>query len=275
MGEFLPYAGANSVQEVIFGVHFQQPQWPGNVEQLMVVAKTELPEFNQFNPVHSLDIGVDTLHTSIGGLSVASSPSNGFEFSLLVGHDKKPEQTVRYARGLLTAHFAKYSGWNNVLPASLRHLRKLVLGKSDLAANPVVAVSLRFIDTYTYAGDKNEACAQFLFKRDTPYIAARCFETKGAWHSNTGWFEAESGDDKILNQLSIGNQITDENAVVTVDHNGVCHLQTPRKSIPEIASASALGAGLEGILNKLHTGNKLVLQSLLLNDMLQRIGAAT
>ena len=273
MGEFLPYAGANSVQEVIFGVHFQQPQGLGNTDQLLTVAKTELPEFHQFNLTHSLDIGIDIPSSGIGTLSLAPPPGNGFEFFLL-GHDKKPEQIVRYTRGLFTAHFAKYSGWNNVLPASLRYVRKLVLGRLDLAANPIVAVSLRFIDTYTYTGDRNEACAQFLFKRNTPYIVAHCFETKGAWHSNIGWFEVGLEDDKILNQLNIENRITDGNVVVTADHNGVCQFRSPRKSIPEIDD-SASGTGLEGILNKLHAGNKSVLQSILLDDMLQRIGVAT
>lgn len=274
MGGFLPYAGANSVQEVIFGVHFQQPQGLGNIDQLMAATKTELPEFQQFNPIYLLDLGVDISSTGIGVSPVPQPSSNGFEFSIL-GQDKKPERTVRYARGLFTVHFAKYNGWNNVLPASLRYVRELALGKVDLAANPVVAVSLRFIDTYTYTGDKNEACAQFLFKRNTSYIAAHCFETKGAWHSNIGWFDARLEDCKILNQLSIENRITDENAVVTADHNGVCQFRSPRESIPEIDGASASGAGLEGILNKLHAGNKLVLQSILLDDMLQRIGVAT
>ena len=274
MGEFLPYAGANSVQEVIFGVHFQNPRGLEDIDQLIAVARTELPEFHQFNPIYPLDVGVDISSTGIGVLPVTQPSSNGFEFSVL-GQDKKPEQTVRYTRGLFTAHFTKYNGWNNVLPACLRYARKLVLGRLDLAANPVVAVSLRFIDTYTYTGDKNEACAQFLFKRDTSHIAAHCFATKGAWHSNIGWFETGLEDNRILNQLNIENRVTDENAVVTVDHNGVCHFQSPRESIPEIDGASVSEANLEGILNKLHAGNKLVLQSILLDDMLQRIGAAT
>ena len=275
MGEFLPYAGANSVQEVVVGVRFQHSRGLENVDRLMTVAKSELTEFNQFDLIYPLDISVDI--SRIGNNVSQVTPPNsasGFEFSRL-GHDGKLEQAIRYARGVLTAHFAKYNGWENVLPTSLRYLKQLVLEKVDLKANPVTVISLRFIDTYTYTGDKDESCAQFLFKRNAPYIVANCFETKGAWHSNTGWFEAAPGGGKILNQLNIANRIAGENAVVTVDHDGTVDLKSPRKSLQEIDGDSVPETGLEGILNALHSGNKRILQNILLDDMLQRIGVVT
>lgn len=273
MGEFLPYAGTNSVQEVVAGIHFQQSQERESAKDLIDAVKPELTEFQQFNPIHAVGLLMDMSSSGDGWLHLTppGSPS-GFEFSR-VGHDGTPEQTIRYARGDLTARFTKYSGWENVLSASLRYLRGVVLEKkTDLDQKPVTSISLSFVDTYTYTGNRDESCAQLLFKSNAPHIAPHCFEAKGRWYSNTGWLETEMESGQTKNQLYIENRIAGESAVISIQHNGVFTLLSPRTSIPEIDSVEDPEAGLEEILNRLHAGNKSVLRSILLDDMLQRIG---
>ena len=272
MSEFLPYAGANSVQEVIAGIHFQRSLGLGNVDRFLATVKPELTEFHRFNPIRLQEISLNVSDLSPNEPQKNQpNPASGFEF-ISLGHDGKPERVIRYIPGNLTAHFTKYNGWKNILPASLRYLRELVLVRLDLETNPVAAISLRFIDKYTYTGNSDEACPQFLFRSNTSHIAAHCFRTRGAWHCNTGWFEEELEKWRTLNQLNIENRIIDGSAVVTIDHSGTCYLQSPRKSTAEIDSTSVPEAGFEGILNKLHARNKSILQGILQDDMLQRIG---
>lgn len=269
MGEFLPYAGANSVQEAIIGVHFQNEWGLGPIPKFIESLKPHLPEFTRAQPIQVAEISIDASNqNAMPSQGRAQYQQVGFEFSR-VASDGSQEQAIRYMPGLLTAHFSKYRSWESALSASLRHMTSLILPALDLKMNPINAISLRYIDKYTYTGDSAEAHAGLLFNPDNRHISEQCFSAGSSWHCHTGWFEEEQGYSKTLNQLNVSSQIINESAVVTIDHNEVCRLHTPRKTAQELVEKRP---GLQPVLEELHTKNKLLLQDILLDDMLQRIG---
>lgn len=269
MGEFLPYAGANSIQEAVIGAHFQNEWSLGNLPEFIEGLKSRLPEFPRAKPIHVAEISIDASNQnampSQGGTQYQAV---GFEFSR-VAADGSQEQAIRYMPGFLTTHFLKYRSWKSALSVSLRHTAGLILPALDLKKNPISAISLRYIDKYTYTGDSEEAHAGLLFNPDNRHIAKQCFSAGASWHCHTGWFEEDQGYSKTLNQLNVSGQIINENAVVTIDHNEVCYLHTPRKTVRELVN---MKPGLRPVLEELHTKNKLLLQNILLDGMLKRIG---
>lgn len=269
MGEFLPYAGANSVQEAIIGVHLKNEWALGDPLKFIEEVKPHLPEFPRAKPIQVAKISIDATNQNVvSSQGEAQYRPVGFEFSC-VAPDGSQEQAIRYMPGLLTIHFSKYKSWESVLSASRRHLAEFFLPSLNLKTNPIRAISLRYIDKYTYTGDSEEARAGLLFKPNNRYISEQCFEVGPSWHCHTGWFEEESGHSKTLNQLNASGQVVNESAVVTIDHNEVCYLHELRKTIEDLVNTRP---NFESTLESLHRKNKLLLQNILLDDMLRRIG---
>lgn len=280
MGEYLPYAGVNSVQEAVIGVHFQSfSNWSRkDAEHVVGGLKQDLPEFQKAEILDLVEIPANMPHMNIGvqhGPRDAQSSLAGFQL-VRVSPDGNPERAIRYMPNSLTVHSMKYSCWNQMLSDSLTCIQEFILPKLSpglmLEENPVVAISLRYIDRYMYSGSAEEASADMLFCKNDEFLTTRCFQSGASWHCNSGWFEDEADGSKTLNQLEVSSRVVDQISFATIDHNEVCHLRNPWRTPQSLDAPSSEGQmSLKDILESLHRKNKGLLEDLLVKSMLEKI----
>lgn len=269
MGSYLPYSGNHSIQEAVVAIHFRGTFDSEAVGRAQSNAQDELKDvFPRSGAIHQLRVN----QTGQGVVVQESGPPRlaGFELSK-VKPDAKPARVLRFVESMLTVNFLEYQDWESALDDSLRYIRT-TLSPLTLVENPVMAFSLRYIDRYTFDGPPDEPRAEMLLRKGCVYIAERCFEGGALWHCHSGWFEPYNTGDRILNQLNVGSAIVDQAPTVTVDHNAICQLATPRQTIESLFQSSEKVAGLEKVLNNLHRQNGTILRDMLVPDMLQRIG---
>ena len=195
MGQYLPFAGGHSIQEAVVGVHFHRKPDSKAVGQARDTAQAELAdvlpkaqEFHQVEEINLARIGQDAVSQGSGSPRLA-----GFERSK-VKADATPGRVLLFLENILTVNFLDYPGWDETLKDSLVYLRT-VLPPLNLAANPVVAVSLRYVDRYTFDGPDDASDAKILLKKTSVYVTPYSFLAGPFWHSHSGWFEPLEGGD--------------------------------------------------------------------------------
>ena len=274
MGEYLPYSGNNSIQEVAVAVHFPAEFVPEVVERSYHGAETALKdEFSQFNAIHRQSSEVK-INIMTGQIFHPNAPQNsdfvGFEFSKLKPNDQ-PACVLRFRENVLSVHLLEYECWDKTLETSLKYL-KTVLSLLNLTENPVIAFSLQYVDRYTFDGPQNQSRAEMLLQNNGTYISERCFDSESLWHCNSGWFEAyESGS--ILHQLNIASGVIDQVSTITINHNATCQLKVFRQSVEAVFHTSSdRKKDIENGLCFLHKRNKEMINDIVLPDMLKKIG---
>lgn len=273
MSRYLPYSGTHSIQEAVVAIHFRGRISSEEVRHARDVAKAELdhvlPRLNEHHQVQEIKIEQGLLSQSSGEPRLM-----GFELSK-VQPDAKPARVLRLLENMLTVNFLKYQDWNSTRLDSLGYIR-LLLQSIKLTTNPIQAFSLRYIDRYTYDGSLDEPRAEMLIQKSSDYIAPCCFEGGSLWHCHSGWIETYNSENRVLHQLNIGSTIVDQVSTVTIDHNGICHLNPPRQSIESLFEpTSGRQAGIENVLNRLHDTNGHILRNTLVPEMLEMIGLQT
>ncbi len=269
MAQFLPYSGTNSIQEVVIGIHFQSNFNSEQIKQTVDSIKSDLiEEFPSFNEIHKIP------NIKIHNGRILEEPSTailtGFE-ALKIKGDGNPARRLCLLEDIFTVNYLVYSGWNSILDDSIRYLN-LVLPSLRLDRNPVQAYSLRYIDRYSFDGTPDKSNIAMLFQYDNSYMTSRCFDSGHLWHCNSGWYDMSIKPNKILNQLNVQSVILDQYLTVSVDHNAVCYLETPRQAIESIFDSHLIDFGVQSALNYLHDCNRSVLIDILKPEMLKRIG---
>jgi uncharacterized protein (TIGR04255 family) len=274
MGEYLPYSGANSIQEAVVALHFRDMVAAEAVRRALNTAQAELKgAFPHFRDIYQVR---EEVQIGQGGVSAKSGPARlaGFECSK-VRADAKPARVLRFLDNMLAVNSLEYRNWQTTLKDSLDYIR-IVLSSVPLATNPVQAFSLRYIDRYTFDGPPNEPHAALLFRDGNAYMAPRCFNVGPSWHCHSGWFEPHPAGNRILNQLNIGSAMVDSVSISTIDHNAIWQLRVPRQTIESLfESSSGENTSLKDALDFLHNRNGAILRDMLLSDMLEKIGMQT
>lgn len=277
MGEYLPYASNHSIQEAVVAVHFRGPASPETVERARNSAgealKRELPLSMTHHGLPPIQ-----LEQTAGGLSVAAAGgaahAAGFERKKLKG-DGNPARVLRLLNDILSVNFLEYKDWRTTSSDSLHYIEK-VLSAVDLSGNPVSAISLRYLNRYTFDGAAGDSHAELLLRKETSHIAARCFGAGPLWHSNSGWFEPFEGDYRILNQLNAGSAEHGGVSGIAIDHNIICLFQAPYLTLESLfGRVSATGVSIADRLALMHTKNTAVLKDILQPEMAERIGLTT
>ena len=276
MGEYLPHAGNHSIQEAAVAIHFYGPLAPGAVERARNSAEEALKRELPLSVTHR-ELPPIQLEPTAGGLSVAATERAvrvaGFELRKSKG-DGNPARVLRLLNDTLTVNFLEYKDWPTTSSDALNYIEP-VLSSIDLSENPIVAVSLRYLDRYTFDGDPSEPHAELLLRKGNSHIAARCFDAGPLWHSNSGWFEPVEGGDRILDQLNAGSTEHGGVSTIAIDHNAICRFQTPCRTLESLfGRASAVRMNIEDKLALMHTKNTAVLKDILQPEMAGRIGLA-
>ena len=271
MAQFLPYSGTNSIQETVVGIHFQSNFNSEEIKHTVDSIKNDLKEeFPNFNEIHQIQ------NIKIHDGKILEEPSaailTGFEILKIKG-DGNPARRLCLLEDIFTVNYLVYGGWNSILGDSLRYL-DLVLPSLKLDRNPVQAYSLRYIDRYSFDGRPDESNVGELFRNENSYMISRCFNSGHLWHCNSGWYDIIKSNN-ILNQLNVQSVILDQHLTVSVDHNSVCYLETPRQTIESIFDYHLIGFGVESALNYLHECNRNILIDILQPEMLKKIGLQT
>ena len=270
MGEYLPYSGANSIQEAVVALHFRDRATEEAVGRARSTVQTDLkdvfPRFKDIQKVPEIQISQEGLSMKPGPASLA-----GFECSK-VKADAKPSRVLRFLDNMLTVNFLEYRDWQTTLRDSLGYIG-VVLSSVPLSINPVQAFSLRYVDRYTFSGPSDEPSAGMLFRDGNAYMAPYCFNGGPVWHCNSGWFEPHDTESRILNQLNVSSAMVDGVSTSTVDHNAVWQLRVPRQTLDSLFESSSNGnTSLKDALEILHNSNVRILRDMLLPDMLTKIG---
>ena len=272
MNEYLPYAGQHSIEEVRVALQlqheFDQQEIASARASVEADLKDVLPRSAELMG-GSITVDLSNPEAPIRPGPVSSNLA-GFQFSRVRG-DGKPAQVLTLSNNLLSVNVLEYGGWTKVRGEGIKYIRA-VLASLPLAGNPVMAISLQFIDRYTFNGNYRDAKAALLFAKDNEYLSARCFNAGPLWHCHTGWFDEVGADGRVLNELNVGSGVVDQASTVTIDHQATLHLSTPRQSIEALFDHSKEGLGLRVVLDTLHDKNKSILRDILQPEMLAKIG---
>lgn len=269
--QYLPYSGAHSIQEAVIAIHFLHAFDPQAVmraqDSVQANLKDVFPRSNQIHQAPEIRISQEGVLTQE---PEAAARLAGFEFSK-VKADAKPARVLRLLGEALAVNFLEYEGWKATRKESLNYIR-VVLSSLTLTENPVMAFSLKYVDRYTFDGPTDAPRADMLFREGNSYITPFCFQAGPMWHCHSGWFETH-GDNRILNQFNVGSSIVDQIAAVTIDHNAIYQLTTPRQTTESLfGQPSNIGSGIESVLEHMHGQNGSILKDVLRPEMLERIG---
>ena len=266
---YLPYSEKHSVQEAQIALHFQAPFDQPDIERARNAAAADLK--GALPRAAEMLGSTFTIDAASGEMTVAPlQPAlAGFERSRVRG-DGKPAGTLRLAGAALSVSVANYEGWEIARRQSIAYML-VTLSQLPLNVNPVMRVSLQFIDRYAFNGALDKADARLLFRDDSEYIARRCFTAGPLWHCHTGWFDQHIHG-RILNHLNIASAVIDECPTVTIDHNAVLQLNLPRQSTDALREPPEPNAGIDAILNGLYNSNRAILGSILAPEMRPKTG---
>ena len=270
MGEYVPFSGEHSIQEAAIAVHFQGEFEPEQIELTRGRAHADLnAEFGRSQEIRGGNINIDMSDPEAPAATGAARVV-GFEFSR-PKEGGASSRILRFANNALLASYTEYTEWSRILADSLRYI-ETVLSSVPLSDSPIVAFSLRYVDRYSFTGPDTDARADLLFESHNPYLTSRCFKAGPLWHCHSGWFEDLSQKERILNQLNVGSAVIDGASAVTIDHNAVWMLRSPRQSTDALLSPADDRTRLSGALDRLHDRNKEILKAMLRHSMIERIG---
>ncbi len=271
MTGYLPFAGRNSIAEMAIGIQFVLPfdQEVGkSIETIKSMFATELPKFE---PLQMITINIGNIGaTPFGTPQLPSSnppPVTGFNLTKIKA-DGSVARALRAAGNVLSANFSEYVSWAETKKQGIGYIVRCLDTLAIAERNPIIAVILRYIDRFTFDGPAQEATADKLFRPENNFVARRILNCGYQWHSNSGWFEQAVGATVALNQLNVSSGPLG----IIVDHNSICTLPVPRRSIADLKEERGDHPGLETILDRQHKANADLLKNLLNETMLDTIG---
>lgn len=273
MAEYLPFQGKHSIQEAQINILFLGPFDEQSIEVTRNFALTELSgELPRSAEARGRALQIDiTDPSSPAVLEERQSDLVGFRFSRVQGNGL-PARVLQLEGNTLSVSFMDYESWAAATMDTVRYMHP-VLVSLPLELNPVVAVSIRFMDRFTFSGNPREAEASLLFSRGNPFIASHTFEAGPTWHCNTGWFEDVSqADDRVLHNLNVASNLVELSSTVTIDHHATRHLGYPRDTLIALFAPPTSAVGLTAALDGLHERNKGILRHILIPEMLAKIG---
>ena len=273
MAEYLPFQEKHSILEAQINILFLGTFDERSIEEARQFARAELSEeLPRAAEGRGGSVRIDvTDPTSPALLETTQSDLMGFRL-FRVQSDGQPARVLQLESNALSVSFMDYDSWEATKKDVVQYLRP-VLASLPLEQNPVVAISLRFIDRYTYSGNPGDAGAERLFVKGNPYITQHSFEAGPTWHCNTGWFEDQPEEgDRVLQNLNVTSSLVDLSSAVTIDHQATRHLGSPRHTLDVLLEPPNGAVGLVAAQEILHDRNKRILGELLLPEMLAKIG---
>ena len=269
MGQYLPYAGTNSIQEVALSIQLQNEFIPRILASAHQKLQTDLKDIF---PRIDLIQQIPEIVVRDGQLTPVENAAKLKGFELFnVKADGTPSCILRVLENTVTINFFEYNDWYSIF-SKCSHWMHDVIGSLTQIPNSIEGYNLRYVDRYTYDGPITEPCAELLFQRNNSYISSQCFEVGPLWHCYSGWYE-DHDENRVLNQLEVKSKVVEKVSTIIIDHNLYYRL---RKSvhINELVEQTLSNDNTQfrDSFNFLHERNSQILKAMLLPSMIEKIG---
>lgn len=271
MSTLRPVHTEHSVLEVAFVLHFSRPfseDAISNITQLRETLQNELPKLDKI-----IGLGV---RFQAGGQDPFGTPPEqklvGVSFKHFVDNGAF-DWNLRVEDQMAAVNCLAYTRWSETWEQAKRYL-DLVSRLLIAPENPVVSISLEYVDRFLFGGAQEDFPFVEIFKTDSLFLTAHTRNSGGLWHVNQGWFENDVPEAKrALNILNITAGHSEGEHQTTVHHNCTMQFGKPLTSHKMLFANDESGQQkVERIFTWLHSKNKEILNALLSDDMLVRIG---
>ncbi len=172
----------------------------------------------------------------------------------------------------VTVECLLYTRWKRVWDAASGYLRMACSRLADAqSALQLASIELTVRDVFISAHQDYKLGN--LFYENSGYLSPTIFATKGAWHSNVGWFETSGDSMATLNHLNADAAPSSDQRGWAI---GVTHLQQERfaASISIANLFDTIPSMIDVSMSRMHSQNKRLLLRLLKSEMTNKIGLA-
>ena len=266
MAAYIPFAGKNSIVEVVFGLIFAQPLVSTIDNQFDALKAAFIGDFPSFEKMQMIQMTFGP-QSDAGILPSASVVGiNAIRFK----PDGKPSRVFRGVNNTLSVHFLEYENWAETKAKGLEFLLRCVrLLSVPSDQNSITGITLRFIDRFTFDGPTEAASAAPLLRSNTEFVPQHILNVGSTWNSNAAWQDLLMDQQAAQHQLSVNGGV-DTNAFVMINHNVHCNLASPLVSLEEMKGPTK--PTLEKIFDAEHKANVALLKNLVEDKTLNIIG---
>jgi uncharacterized protein (TIGR04255 family) len=264
---YVPFAGKNSIVEVVLGLQFAQPMVAEIIQKFDVLQSEFGGDFPKFDKMQMVQLSFGVPQPSEPAAPVVA----GFN-GTRINPDGKIAKSIRGMNNNLSAHFLEYDKWADTKANAIRFFTRCCeILNLPTAQSSITAIALRFMDRFTFDGPVTAASADELLRPGTKYVSNVVFGSGHLWNANTNWNESLMGDQQALHQLVVNGAADKGNAFVMINHNVHFNLPKPLTSIQDIQDRDN-AVSIEKIFDAQHVANASLLRNMLNDKMLADIG---
>ncbi len=275
-----PFAKKNAIEAIAFVMVFERSFFENENEALLSLEHTLKNEFQSFATIRSFNINIagekDELtqpsisnYQNIGGVLLQHFQSNG-----------KPDWSLRTENEKIVVTCFDYDRWDTIWPKARNFLLRAAHVVSS-ETNPVTQCGMQVIDKFIYTDVDRTYNIEDVFNISSPFLSKHVLDSGKFWHIHQGWFEnsllENNENGKILNILNISTDYDGSNEGdlnCAIDHIGQYNFDESAP-IEKLIGKNYNEQGtplLNELFLELHINNKKILENLLSEEQLKKIG---
>ncbi len=252
-----PIRKENAIESNTFVLVFARPFNKQELQSLLRLEnalKDQLPSFNEINSINvRLEGGQVTPSQEMTGVLLQCFKTDG-----------KPSIELKIESNIIEIICFSYDRWRSVWGKAKQFLLEAIKAV-DSNDNKLIICVLKVVDKFLYDGDSKDYKVSDIFNENTQFLTKNIISGEKArlWHIFQGWFEES---DVILNNLNITTSDSNGKTLTTIEHD----IRHQFNKNPQIISD--IKERLDDVFSSLHEKNKIVINSLLNEEQLKRIG---
>lgn len=181
-----------------------------------------------------------------------------------IATDGTPEFIFSIQGNQLAFTCNKYTRWQDVSKKAIELLNEFSVLICPVAG--VAVIALQYIDEFIITGKLDEYRSSILFNSQNKRLPVAVLDENDFWHNHAGWFESNTKDNRVLNNLNVSYypQQPNINAVQIIS----AHKEILKEPIFEYEKLVAI---MPSSFEKLHTKNKEMFKEILNEETLKSI----
>lgn len=265
-----PFAGDNSIQNVVFALEWAEPLTSGDLAGIQDIredpnATVLRKTFSQVQGQRMLMINLDAdtgIQTPVsnpkelGGVNFTRPSTSNFGAA---------SRALNISKTNCLAVVSEYTRWARIW-AEVRDWFSIVVPKIA-TTRPITTFGLQYTDVFLWKADPAAFDLGQIFSKTTDYLPKNVFLANALWHSHHGFF--------VHQQQPLPHERLDNVNVNVLENAGSRSVQiiTSHKAVltSPIWNAQEVMAALDKIMPDLHQRNKAVLDNLLTSDVKAKI----
>lgn len=261
-----PYAKTHAIQNAVFVLEWKEQLTEKQIADVKGLAtKFRNLGLGETIPMPLLEIKFDKVDAA--GKVQSDSGLGGFSFTrqpVAAG----PSRSVAIARPHCAIGVPDYTRWDQVF-ADVKEYLKVVL--NEIApSRPLAAISLQYIDVFTWLDDPDELNLSEVF-RANKYVPPVVLEQKNLWHLHQGYKSAQI--EEPIQHARVDN-INIDVADLPGDKRAI-QVTAAHQAILEKPLWQANGKNWDALISlfqNLHINNKQIVMDLLTTEVCDKIG---